>query len=53
MSTLPKIRVKSGGRKIDIVSGTLPRTKGATYMSLNGRRLAHGTADRRILKYAG
>jgi hypothetical protein len=52
MSTLPKIRVKSGGRKIDIVSGTLPRTKGATYMSLNGRRLAHGTADRRILKYA-
>lgn len=54
MSTLPKIRLKSGNSKIDIVGGTLPRKK-ITYLSVSDKKVARDITNtaRRILKYEG
>ncbi|RZC41658.1 lap4-like, partial [Asbolus verrucosus] len=43
----------SQGSKIDIVSGSLPRSKGAAYLTLNDRKVVRNPGTtRRILKYS-
>lgn len=53
MSTLPKVRVKSKGSKVNIRAGTLPK-QGAATLRVSSRKLAAPPQHKvQILRYAG
>lgn len=53
MSTLPKVRVKSKGSKVNIKAGTLPK-QGAASMRVSSRKLiAPPQRKVQILRYTG